>query len=858
MQYFQLRDFDKSLNSAFQQGGQGQNAAKKVKAVLGNLAAPNPFEKIVTLTNHGESRIPHCLKYDLGNGWRLVTRQHKDGCVFLYVDSHDRVDLWLDERRGTDFAVDNGRIVPVGGRNIPMLDTGRRPDHQPIINLLDSQLADQLLADIPWGIAKRIEPLDASTREHELRDVCACIADAAQAAVLHEVFRLLLAGNVDGAEVVAKRHLGLLESVDDLDEERLMQVQDGPEVRRIRIGSPEYEKWLADFEKRAAWHEWFLFMHPDQERIVREDYPGPAQLSGVSGSGKTCVAVRRALRLAAATGGRVLLVTLNRSLAGLLHQLVEAAETDSDIKARIEVTSFFELSQRLLHRFEPGSEKLYVDVTWKLSEHVDEVFREYYRRWLNCHDAQVLLPLHISMNARGVNGETYLREEFDWVRSALGPDERLSYPDIYRRGRRFGILSGHRRDVLKGLEGWEAKMAFVGVTDYLGLTTALSQHLGAIQPEYAHVVVDEAQDFGTTELRILRKLVAEGPNDIFLCGDVAQTILPKHRELADAKIGAPTRVRLHQNYRNSREILRAAYEVLIKEINEDIVDNEDLEILDPRFANFSSELPLALCADSLEEEIAYARAYADGRLDQGARTACIAFAGFSQRDVSGFATKCGVPALHGGYEPNTDRLVFSDLEQTKGYEFDVLIIVQCTSRVLPPADAPEEERHRAACKLYVAMTRAKRELILSFHGAASPWLTTVDDYLATDLWSEIEELRPEYLIGTPEVLAEMQDPSLGDVLDLTGSQFVYTGHAIGLSLEAQNKLVELVDGRGAIRGGSGQRIRWKNVGSLFGDLASNRLSDRTVGPVVAEELRGLRTRLNGSHFTTQAAHAAAV
>ena len=42
-----------------------------------------------------------------------------------------------------------------------------------------------------------------------------------------------------------------------------------------------------------------MFLHPEQEKVVQADYPGVTQLSGVSGSGKTCVAVRRALRFAA-------------------------------------------------------------------------------------------------------------------------------------------------------------------------------------------------------------------------------------------------------------------------------------------------------------------------------------------------------------------------------------------------------------------------------------------------------------------------------------------------------------------------------------------------------------------------------
>jgi superfamily I DNA/RNA helicase len=236
--------------------------------------------------------------------------------------------------------------------------------------------------------------------------------------------------------------------------------------------------------------------------------------------------------------------------------------------------------------------------------------------------------------------------------------------------------------------------------EYLGLTSALGNHLEKIVPSYSNILVDEAQDFGTTELRVIRRLVRPATNDIFLCGDIAQTILPKHRSLSEAGFGGVARERIRQNYRNSREILHAAYDVLKNNLHEEILGDDDLEILDPKFANFSDSVPMALVANSLEEEIAYARTYAATRLKNGGKSVCIAFAGFSARDVRGFAEKCGVSALDGTYDPSTAPLVFCDLEQTKGYEFETLIIVQCTDGVLPPRDAPKEEEFRTSCKLY--------------------------------------------------------------------------------------------------------------------------------------------------------------
>jgi hypothetical protein len=218
--------------------------------------------------------------------------------------------------------------------------------------------------------------LDRTSSPDELNGLLADIIDHTKATLVRSVFLLLLEGNVDGAQAHVDLSLGRIAPVEAFD---VLEVLDGDEVRQLRIGSPEYEAWIRAFEHRSAWYDWFLFLHPEQQKVVDADYTGSAQLSGVSGSGKTCVAVRRAMRLAEQGNSRVLLLTLNRSLAGLLRQLVDLACVDYSTRSRIIVTSFFELARDLLIKFEPHNLRSYEDVTWKLDEHVDEIFREYYR-----------------------------------------------------------------------------------------------------------------------------------------------------------------------------------------------------------------------------------------------------------------------------------------------------------------------------------------------------------------------------------------------------------------------------------------------------------------------------------------------
>ena len=72
-------------------------------------------------------------------------------------------------------------------------------------------------------------------------------------------------------------------------------------------------------------------------------------------------------------------------------------------------------------------------------------------------------------------------------------------------------------------------MAAVGVVDYLGLPSALYDKMAELEPHYHYTLIDQVQDFGTVGLSVLSHLARNEPNDIFLCGDAARSVMPKHQ-----------------------------------------------------------------------------------------------------------------------------------------------------------------------------------------------------------------------------------------------------------------------------------------------------------------------------------------
>ena len=83
---------------------------------------------------------------------------------------------------------------------------------------------------------------------------------------------------------------------------------------------------LQDVLDRGTLEQWQLFLHPDQRSLVERTFSGPARLRGISGSGKTVVALHRARRLAKEAmdkGEKVLFTTFDKGLAAAAGRLLD-------------------------------------------------------------------------------------------------------------------------------------------------------------------------------------------------------------------------------------------------------------------------------------------------------------------------------------------------------------------------------------------------------------------------------------------------------------------------------------------------------------------------------------------------------
>ena len=837
-QYFQVPELRDMSHELYHRGGPFRKAGERVLALITLIT--NKDEKPLEgwkITGNGESRIDRCVKYQLPGACRLVTVQEKGKIILLFVGDHESEEKWLNANRGAKFVVDKDSKLD----EIRVISETLTEDDKPEIcseyskgqlyEALSNSEYEDLVDGTSRSVTRELEKLHSFSSDEDMFGAIEDIKDESQKSLILDVFVSLKEGDVaEARRRIAFEKGELVELTDDAVEasERIYEIPDN---------DPAYAELFEHFVKTADYKKWMLFMHPEQQEMVDKDFKGSAKLLGVSGSGKTCVVIKRAVRLAIKYPDiKVLVVTLNRSLAILIDELVQCV-ADENIINRIEVKPFFKVCQEHLLDFEPQNKKLYDDKTWKSNEHIDEIWTEFYRCELNFHEASVLVPVHDYLIGQGINAQQYIREEFDWIRSAIPFDERASYSSIERQGRSISMSKPHRQHLLDGLTAWESKMRAIGVTDYLGLAVALAKHEEKIQPKYGCVIIDESQDFGTTEMELIRRLVPENENDILVCGDAAQRVSSKFQSLRKAgiKVASKNTKKLLKNYRNSKEILSAAYSILDINLSEEMISSEDFEVLYPEYSSISGASPLILKANSLQEEINYSIAYANNEVkDNPNSKVCIAVAGYSLYEISVFSKICGIKVLDGETSIASGNIFLSDLEQTKGFEFDTMIVLNVCDHTIPNPKLPEKEHYRELSHLYVAMTRAKLELIVSYHGSLSLFLSGSGDFFIEEAWSVYCDSNEQSFIS-PERLDFIRNESsdASDILYMSGPEFLYTEEAIGLEISLIKKVRDLVPGHAINRGG--HMVQWKNIGSAYESVRNEVRSRQVFGP---EGLKG--------------------
>ena len=811
----------------------GRAVSTKVYELWHNLEGAENYDDVetafstLTVTNHGENRIQHCVKYDLGKGYRLVTIKHKGVISLEFVGNHKETDKWLDRNSGKILITDGSTLESVNriesNQKLSWMEAAKAfpmNSNKPLLDFLkdkELEFIDTLV--IPATNLRRLMRIYSYSTKEELESALNGLQKR-EYSFLSSLFKCLYEDDLEGATLLIDHEKDDLFNISDLDTSDIDQVRVGRGYIELRdLSKEEWNNLLS-----REWVDWMLFLHPDQKEIVDKDFNGPSRLLGVSGSGKTCVLVHRALYLAKKYKEPILITTINHSLAellrGLVNQLVEFEVDEKEtLSELIQVKSFWRVCFDFILQFEKDSliRRGLEEYSDKSQDDVDRIWEEFVNLEENNDDYIKAFDVITALKGRSMDAHSYIKDEFNLIRSATSVEQRFEYLELPRTGRKTPLSKELREVVLSTLNAWEEKMEHVGVSDYMNVLRFVNKHKSNIAASYRSILVDEIQDFGTEELRILRKLVDENENDIFMCGDIAQQVQVKQHKIRTAGINVlPSNyLKIVKNYRNSKEILLAANSMFNSNINRDDFTEEGFELLDPELANFHTTEPSVYYAPSFELELEYALNYLHWCLSEGLTSkACIALAGFTHFEVCRLAEQLQLPILNGDTDVKDEKIVISELNQTKGFEFDAVVILNLNTETFPKPNYPKEEEFRDISRLYVAMTRAKKDLILSYSTSLSNVFDQVDEYISDpELWSEHlgEEINEVELDHFTSLKAD-------DLLnsDLDGLKFVIRTPLL-FSRELALRIKQLVTGRIA-SDTSGRPTQFKNIKDLRGAL----------------------------------------
>ncbi|GIE33955.1 DNA helicase [Actinoplanes italicus] len=470
--------------------------------------------------------------------------------------------------------------------------------------------------------------------------------------------------------------------------------------------------------EKGDFGSWRVFLHPEQRRYAVRRYKGPFRLSGGAGTGKTVVLIHRARVLAREQpDARIVLTTFTTNLADALRDgLAQLDPTVPQATALntpgVYVTGVDALAAAVIRAAGAGIGDAVKTVLG--DARTTPTARTPNGRWREVIEASSSkLPPEIA-------NETFLSAEYALIVLPQRVKNENEYRRVRRPSRGVALDRAKRDSVWALIAAYRAQCRIDGTLDFAEAAAVAAAHLETSGSQADHVLVDEGQDLSPTHWQMLRALVAEGEDDLFIAEDSHQRIYGNRTVLVRYGIKIVGRSqRLTLNYRTTAQNLRYAMAMLD---GGDYVDLEErAEATGYRSAR-SGPRPVVETVESLITELDTIADRIRSWLDGGTAPETIAVLvhdKFQRERVVNALNERGVQARAIDRDrPAEGRVLVMTMHRAKGMEFVKVVLADVGFRSAAEKarlDGLDDiERHdaelRARSLLYVAATRARDEL----------------------------------------------------------------------------------------------------------------------------------------------------
>ena len=624
---------------------------------------------------------------------RIIVHRTQKSLLLCYVDHHDDAYLWAQRRRlETHPRTGAAQLVEVRETvkeiEVPVYVQVEKPRPLPFADITDEELLN-------YGVPAEWLPDVRTADDNSLLDLADHLPVEAAEALLE-----LATG---GTPPLPSHTVPQTDPFEHPDARRRFRVMHDVEELERALDYP--------------WEKWVVFLHPTQRELVERTYKGPARVSGSAGTGKTIVALHRAVHLARTNpDARVLLTTFSETLANALRSKLRILiSSQPRLGEQVEVYAIDALAERL-YRLNLGA------FTLASSEQIGQRIEE--------------AAAEIGKNRFSAG---FMQTEWERVVDAWQLDTWDAYRVVPRLGRRRSLPETQREMLWSIFESVRAGLKADGLITRAQMYGQLAHRFTETQRSpFDYVIVDECQDVGVSQLRFLRALGTNNPDALFFTGDLGQRIFQQPFSWRALGIEIRGRARtLKVNYRTSHQIRRRSDLLL----GPDIADVDgNTEQRAGTISVFNGAEPAIVVSDSVEEELESVSGWLTKLTDRGLAADEISLF-VRSADQIGRATaaveKAGLPfaILDNHVQTTAAHVSVSTMHLAKGLEFRAVAVIACDDEVVPLQERIETvtddtdledvyntERHL----LYVACTRARDHLLVSGVEPASEFL---DDLL---------------------------------------------------------------------------------------------------------------------------------
>ncbi len=239
---------------------------------------------------------------------------------------------------------------------------------------------------------------------------------------------------------------------------------------------------------------------------------------------------------------------------------------------------------------------------------------------------------------------------------------------------------------------------------------------------YKHIIVDEGQDFSPMMLKALTSAVDKTGSFIFF-GDTAQQIYGSRLSWRDAGITVSNIWRFDKNYRNPSTITAFAHDLMSTQYWE-----KDDDIIAPSPVTASGPKPVMISFSDQESELEWLAAQLEHAPEASNIVICRNRSAANKicSFLNAKGLSCSTIDKGSRFTANAKGIYISTFHSAKGLEYDNVFIPLLSEGIFPDPETVSEAQSESAAYanelklLYVAATRSKYGLFMSYHEKLSP------------------------------------------------------------------------------------------------------------------------------------------